>query len=156
MVCSCTTLIYFMYASVYWHRTCTCNRVHFYSCMRQCTHFDLSNISCTADRQRQTESSAMVGVMSGNIIEGELFKHYIEQPPHYQFGEISKHSEVKTISQIGCCCSTTQSCCCAEHCRTSGVHFWPVMSDQKVHWKQQEEQKEPVFVSTFVNLESSG
>ena len=74
---------------------CACNKVHFYNCIcGNAAHFDLSNISSTADRQ--TQNQVLVQVMSGNIIEVGLFKHYIEQSPiisleKFQNNQRSKH-----------------------------------------------------------------
>ena len=195
----CTTLIYFMYASVSWH-TCTFayNRVYFYNCMQPSLTSAIYSVHCSPDREKTNRAQFSGPAHVWNIIEYGIIKYYIEQ-----FGEISKHSKVKTFSQIDCCWSTLKSCCCAVwnlieyglikyyikqppssvwwnfktfkiqnlfinwlllvhfavlllrrvfQLTVSGVHFCPVMSDQKAHWK---EQKEPVFVSTFVNLESS-
>ena len=127
---------------------CACNKVHFYNCIcGNAAHFDLSNISSTADRQTDRRRTKF---WSNSCLETSSRVDYsnitLNSPPSSvwrNFKTIRGQNIFKNWSLVH---SVVLSLC-------SPVQFCPVISDQKVHWKQKEQQ--PVFVSTFVNLESS-
>ena len=118
-----------------------CTRLHFNNCMRSNTpHFDLSNISHTADRQTQSQV-----LWSRSCLETSSRVENSNITLNSPIIRLVKFENIQRSKQIGCWSTASFTARCV------GVHFCPVMSDQKVHWKQ----KGPVFVSTFVNSESS-
>ena len=120
------------------------NRVHFYNCIcGNAAHFDLSNISSTADRRRTKFWSKSCLETSSGVDYSNITLNSPSSSVWRNFKTIRGQNIFKNRSLVH---SVVLSLC-------SPVQFCPVMSDQKVHWKQKEQQ--PVFVSTFVNLESS-
>ena len=89
----------------------------------------------------QTQSQVLVQVMSGNIIEVDNSNITLNSP----IISLVKFENTQRSKQIGCWSKAEFQ---------STVRWRPLLPSHvwsKVHWKQ----KEPVFVSTFVNWESS-